>query len=281
MKFAGTVIAIFAIHLYLMVGQGQATGNFLKEPCGMVTSRIKARIVGGRAAEITSTPWMAMITSNGEFICGASLITNRRQSILSLSFYIVRLGEYDTRTERDCKNWHCKAAAQDFDVDATLIHHDYTLERHDIALLRMATRVQFTQDISPICLLLDPAQRNLGEVVHKFNVFGWGRTASGEKSHILQKATLFNTPRSRCSSQFGLPVDQDHICADRAKVSTCNGDSGGPLLAWVIYKGQNVWIQFGIISYGHRICHNATVFTNVMSHVEWIQNIVHSKVNVS
>lgn len=124
-------------------------------------------------------------------------------------------------------------------------------------------------------MLLRPSVPNLEDLVDKFSAYGWGRTESGQSSQILRKTTLYNLDRDVCGRQFpDMKIDRDHICAERAGASTCNGDSGGPLGARVIYHRDDKMIQFGIVSYGREICENATVFTNVMAHLDWIRNIV-------
>ncbi|KAH8271556.1 hypothetical protein KR018_006814, partial [Drosophila ironensis] len=267
MKYAIALLLI-GLHHVSMAAQCIGPGAFLQQPCGIVPPSY--RITGGTNSRIDSTPWMAMITRRGLLICGGSLVTNRRFIENPHPRSKVRLGDVDSRSKLDSGD----SGALEIDVDAKFVHQDFTMERHDLALLRLSQPVNYTNHISPMCLLLDPAHRNLGEYVTKFKVFGWGKTETGQTSRVLQETYLYNLPRTACQRQLGLPVDGDHICAERSSTSTCNGDSGGPLIAKVIYKGRVVWIQFGIVSYGHHECRDATVFTNVMTHVQWIRNIV-------
>nr|XP_041632743.1 CLIP domain-containing serine protease B9-like [Drosophila kikkawai] len=136
MKFPEqTLLAVLAC---LSLSYSQEAGEFLEEPCGLPPQRYK--LVGARIALIATTPWMAIIIGPEGFRCGASLITSQRHSK-------VRLGEYDRETERDCRHSQCIDQAQEFEVDATFIHQGYEQQRHDLALLRLALRVQYTGSV--------------------------------------------------------------------------------------------------------------------------------------
>ncbi|XP_041675862.1 CLIP domain-containing serine protease 14D-like isoform X2 [Drosophila eugracilis] len=227
------------------------TSNYLEQPCGIVPVH-KFKIVGGHTAPRASTPWMASLIGENGFICGATLITNRSRR--------VRLGENDL-----------SKGGQEFKVDARIKHHNYSGDRHDIALLRLSARAQYTERISPICLLLDPLFSHLEDHIIKFRTYGWGENQFGRLNTILHKTSLYNTDRVNCSREFqNRSIDRDHICAKAANSSTCNGDSGGPLTAIVTYDHVATEFQFGIVSFGKQDCGGVTVFTNVMSHLEWI-----------
>ncbi|KAH8254465.1 hypothetical protein KR032_010205 [Drosophila birchii] len=295
MKTTGSLIALLS---FAILANGQDKVSFLEPNCGVSILGLRNsryRIIGGAMAVKYENPWMAFIKSTVE--CGGSLITARKLIIsqgnkqinlrLSLGFVLsaahcmtgkptkVRLGEYDRETERDCRHMECIAKAQEFDVDATFVHTNYEQQRHDLALLRLAQRVQYTDNISPICVLLRPSVLNLEDYIVKFSVYGWGKTELGQSSRFLRKTTLYNLNRTACAEQYpDASIDRDHICGQRSGTSTCNGDSGGPLGARIIYKRKDIMILFGIVSFGGNICENATVFTNVMAHLDWIKNIV-------
>lgn len=64
------------------------------------------------------------------------------------------------------------------------------------------------------------------------------------------------------------------LCAGGVNITdACNGDSGGPLLADHIEDGTLKYIQYGIVSFGPRICAREnfpTTYTNVAAYMEWI-----------
>ncbi|XP_052840296.1 serine protease grass-like [Drosophila gunungcola] len=279
MKIAVNSILVVLLACLLLTLQGQVATNFLDRSC--IPIKVDLRLGGGHDASTNSAPWMAAIIAEDGFKCGGSLITNRfvltAAHCTGSGHLVVRLGENRLSTLLNCTGSKCPILGEQFTVDATYIHSEYSAERHDISLLRLATRVQFTKHIRPICLLLDPLFRNLDDHIIKFRISGWGLTQSTEHrySHVLHTTSLYNIGRSNCYRQYpNNVISRDHICAGRASVSVCNGDSGGPLTARVRYDHEDTTILFGIVSFGHTDCSKATVFTNVMAHLKWIVNTV-------
>lgn len=82
---------------------------------------------------------------------------NIREEI-SLAF--VRLGEWDTSTDDDCEEnvneRICADKHVDVSVEEQIVHPDYNVRRrhNDIALLRLAKRIVYSDFIKPICLPL-------------------------------------------------------------------------------------------------------------------------------
>jgi len=52
--------------------------QFLDPNCGIITkSKIAVRVVNGTIAKYNSSPWMVFLKStDGDFVCGGTLITN-------------------------------------------------------------------------------------------------------------------------------------------------------------------------------------------------------------
>ncbi|XP_016988126.2 serine protease grass [Drosophila rhopaloa] len=273
--------AILVVLACSVIVQGQEAPNFLDKSCSIIPIE-EPRIIGGRNAKINSTPWMAMILDENGYRCGGSLITNL--FVLTAAHCTgdtklkVRLGQY--RLEWNCRGVNCLGSAQEFTVGATYIHSEYSRGSHDIALLKLDTRVQFTNRIRPICLLMDPLFRHLDDHIIKFRTYGWGQTESGELGQVIQTTSLYNLPRANCFRQYRFNViDGNHICAERATAGTCKGDSGGPLTAIVKYAHRDTIFQFGIVSAGEKTCEKASIFTNVMAHLNWIESIVRREEN--
>lgn len=96
----------------------------------------------------------------------------------------VRLGEWDTETERDCDNGDCSDPVVDIVVEQLIPHEGYNTnsktQENDIALLRLAQPVTFTDWIKPICL---PTSSNLRSISYdgiNLEVAGWGKTENGK-----------------------------------------------------------------------------------------------------
>ncbi|XP_043646000.1 serine protease grass [Drosophila teissieri] len=270
-------IEIFVLAVLLAfcsaIVRGSVGDSFLEQPCGTVPIH-SFRIVGGHDAPVATAPWMAKVIGKRGFLCGGSLIAKR--FVLTAAHCV---GNEDLKVHLGVLDQEAKA--QKFDVDGMFVHTEYYLGKHDIALLRLAKPVQYADNVSPICVLLDPLFKNLDELIIKFRTYGWGQTQSSSSSRMLQKTSLFNLRRAECSAQFPhQEIDRSHICAERASASTCTGDSGGPLTAIVTYLSVPTVFQFGVTSYGFENCSQATVFTNVMAHLDWIVNTVRREGNL-
>ena len=81
----------------------------------------------------------------------------------------VRLGEWDTATAQDCDDSFtnekiCLPPAIGIPIEEQIPHPNYdpfgANQHNDIALLRLAQDVQYTDYIKPICLPTEPTVRN-------------------------------------------------------------------------------------------------------------------------
>ncbi|XP_052840292.1 melanization protease 1-like [Drosophila gunungcola] len=274
MKIASAVI-ILLILIYF--GNGQVSVSFLDPDCGVSisgSSTMSARIVQGQVADMFANPWMALISSST--MCGGSLITNRfvlsAAHCRSNSYTVVYLGEFDRSTITDCSTTACMPNAIGIPVDAQIAHPRYVHHsQNDIALFRLATPVQYSAYIKPICLLT-----NYNPLAHirLLTAIGWGTTEHGVPSNVLKTTTLTQVDRSHCSATYGSVVDMSHICAGDRTSHTCMGDSGGPIFATLPIGSTSRVVQMGIVSYGDSECRRWGVYTNVMHHMNWILQVV-------
>lgn len=147
---------------------------------------------------------------------------------------------------------------------------------HDIALIKLMRRVEFTEFIRPACLWH----------VHHLNIpeamaTGWGRTEFlGPKSEELQKVDLKIIDPEICQQAYSnerkLPegIIEQQFCAghlDGGK-DTCQGDSGGPIHA-MVPELNCVQFIIGITSFG-KFCaaQNAPgVYTKIFAYLDWIE----------
>lgn len=113
------------------------------------------RIIGGDATAPGEFPWTVSVKLNGQPICGGSLIN--REWILTAAHCVVgynpknltvRLGAYRIKDMSESQT-------VDLSVSLFIVHKEYSMPRpfsNDIALLKMADPVEFTDFIIPICL---------------------------------------------------------------------------------------------------------------------------------
>ncbi|XP_077305910.1 transmembrane protease serine 9-like [Lithobates pipiens] len=162
-------------------------------------------------------------------------------------------------------------------VKNIIINSQYTStgSSGDIALLQLATPVNYTQYIMPICL---PSSTSTFASGTECWVTGWGTRYSGGsvvKNGTLQEVMVPLIDRNTCQTYYNAAggsyrIQNDQICAgykDGGKDS-CQGDSGGPLVC----KVQGVWYQVGIVSWGKgcALYNYPGVYTLVTAYQTWI-----------
>lgn len=95
----------------------------------------------------------------------------------------VRLGEWDTATDRDCEDDYCADPVLDIPVTELIPHESYVpaskTQENDIALLRLARSVAFSDFVRPICLPFAQNLRNQNYNGLPLEVAGWGKTETG------------------------------------------------------------------------------------------------------
>ncbi|GBP20012.1 Serine protease snake [Eumeta japonica] len=120
-------------------------------------------------------------------------------------------------------------------VSAAVRHPKYKLPSsyYDLAVLRLITRVSFSQRIKPACLGVPPSPGN------PIIATGWGRTEfGGDQSKELRSVSLPIWRIDECRKALGIsrklpngPSIDSQICAGNVTGGrdTCQGDSGGPV----------------------------------------------------
>ncbi|UJR23193.1 hypothetical protein I4U23_026212 [Adineta vaga] len=251
-----------------------SSGNVPAPQCGQPFHQpylyASARIVNGLQAKAHSFPWAVSLQYKGVHDCGGVIIDEL--NILTaahcldyandLGNYFVRVGAHDR-----------SSSGQLIPIAKLILHPNYDESRStdDIGIIKLASRIQFTKEIQPICLLDSIVEPPLDSTVY---VAGWGNTVHNQwnsGSSVLLQARLrvisdcsmyfaYEPQKQICTAPNG-PTDRDH--------GSCQGDSGGGLF----YFKNGRWYTAGVVSYAIGCGRRAfpTVFTKVSAYRDWIR----------
>lgn len=253
----------------------------------------------GKSTTRGEWPWIAAIFFTAmigklQFQCGGTLINTRHLvtaghcvkqrdddgsfSDVLPSDLVVILGIYRLRRIAD-------AFSQAREVEEIFIHPDFQKTPSydaDIAVLKFATSVEYTQYVRPICLW--PFISDLGEIIGKHGtVVGWGRDELGNKStnepHRADVPIVSQLDCLRNRTEFVTITSDRTFCAGfRNNSGPCNGDSGSGLVLSYTMGGVSRWFLRGVTSVslydsneGRCDLNNYVVFTDVAKFGKWMQ----------
>ncbi|KAJ4944177.1 hypothetical protein JOQ06_012722 [Pogonophryne albipinna] len=194
------------------------------------------------------------------------------------SYWRMCLGKHHMNSSMDVPS-----AEECFKVDGIIRHEGFVYEQdrtdisNDIALVHLATAVNMTKEISPVCLPKPGAVMPAGTPCY---VTGWGDEKGNmfpKVSDKLNQAALPIVDFQTCSkpAYWWDSLRPSMICAgyespDELK-SACQGDSGGPFAC--SGSGTTPWEVHGIVSFGPQGCikdKKPSVFTRVSAFNDWI-----------
>ncbi|XP_011178241.3 serine protease snake [Zeugodacus cucurbitae] len=241
-------------------------------------------IVGGQITNEGEYPHMAalgwsQVDEDIRWGCGGSLISELY--VLTAAHCatssvkppdVVRLGAFNLD--------EISTDLQDIGVAIIILHPQYKSfsHYHDIALIKLESRVQITSKVQPGCLWQLP-DLDIATTV----ATGWGRTEfRGSRSDKLQKVELSMIDQNVCKKLYNkerrLPngITDEQFCAGHMAggKDTCQGDSGGPLHA-ELPEMKCVKFIIGVTSFG-KFCAKPNapgVYTKVYPYLKWIESI--------
>uniref|UniRef100_A0A182LWW0 Peptidase S1 domain-containing protein n=1 Tax=Anopheles culicifacies TaxID=139723 RepID=A0A182LWW0_9DIPT len=211
-------------------------------------------------AQYAEFPWVVYIRQEkdsedsameGKFVCGGTLISTRyvittAHNTDGTTNLIARFGEWDISTTNE------PFKHQEIPVELTIKHPQYVNNpiEHDIALLYLASDVQYDRHIRPICL----PQLHEQFVGQRCIANGWGEQ-KGVYAKVMKKITLPVIDNGSCLGMLRLAgvgpffkLRKGFICAGgEAGVDTCKGDGGSPLAC---QKDDGSFVLAGIVSWG-------------------------------
>lgn len=117
-----------------------------------------------------------------------------------------------------------------------------------------------------------------------FHFAGWGLTVPGDwssQADVLKQAMLPKVSQSECvedNKDAGIPVTNEMFCTGHggsSPISTCNTDSGGPI---VCRDSNGRWYLQGVVSWGSGGCHPGyySVNARVSKYTKWIYSYTSS-----
>ncbi|XP_047232670.1 chymotrypsin-like elastase family member 2A [Girardinichthys multiradiatus] len=257
--------------LALFVASAYGCGRPTKPP-------IISKVIGGDDVRQNSWPWQVSLQykSGSAFYhtCGGTLISDlwviTAAHCIGSRTYRVYLGKHDLTTN--------EAGSTAISPQKIIVHPNWDSYniRNDIALIKLETPVTFSAAITPACL---PSSGEILPHNAPCYVTGWGSLwTGGPVADILQQALLPVVGQSTCTlpDWWGSLVTSSMICAGGdGVVSSCNGDSGGPLNC---QRSDGTWDVHGVVSFGSSMGCNypkkPSVFTRVSAYISWINNVM-------
>ncbi|EFB21826.1 hypothetical protein PANDA_010363, partial [Ailuropoda melanoleuca] len=268
---------------------------------------LSARVVGGDNARPHSWPWQISLQylKNGTWrhTCGGTLIANNYVLTAAhcISNFVVHLliqpvftahAQCATRTNplpllSNTLTYRVALGKNNLvedeegsvfaNVDSIIVHKKWNsfLVRNDIALIKLKEPVQLSDTIQVACL---PEAGSLLPQDYPCYVTGWGRLwTNGPIADELQQGLQPVVDHATCTQRdwWGSMVRDTMVCAGGdGIISSCNGDSGGPLNC---QAKSGFWEVRGIVSFGSSLGCNTvkkpTVFTRVSSYINWIKEV--------
>ncbi|XP_006896892.1 PREDICTED: transmembrane protease serine 11G-like [Elephantulus edwardii] len=247
--------------------------HILNSYCGIgkeSPSSSMERIALGDDAKKSAWPWQASLQIDGIHFCGASLISQEWLLTAAHCFDNYK----NPRLWTASFGTTLQPPLMRRDVESIIIHENYAAHKHedDIAVVKLATPVTFSDNIGRICL---PEATFEVFPTTKLFVTGWGALEkNGPFPNNLKQAQVEVISNDVCNqiSVYGGAVSSGMICAGYLKggPDACEGDSGGPL----VIESNNIWYLIGIVSWGIDCGkpNKPGLYTKVTLYRDWIKS---------
>merc|ERR1712037_121951 len=257
--------------------------------CAPVSS--SDRIVGGKEVNPKhKLPYQVLVSPCNKqgncLMCGGTILNKRYvvtaahclyggSNLMSLkdgAKFRVMLGEHD----------HCKANPSFVLASAVHKHPNFDINSpsgdNDIAILKLAKDLTFSDKIKPVCLPTSASKDYSGKAS---TISGWGGTKAftpmnpvdQPRQCALKEAivNILKTTDKKCSDFIGDASSTTQLCAWAKGKDACQGDSGGPLT--VAENGK--YVLLGVVSFGSGCAtEHPGVYARVQGFLPWMKKII-------
>eukprot|EP00095_Tigriopus_kingsejongensis_P003342 maker-scaffold870_size86522-snap-gene-0.20 protein:Tk03342 transcript:maker-scaffold870_size86522-snap-gene-0.20-mRNA-1 annotation:"transmembrane protease serine 3-like" len=214
-----------------------------------------SRIVGGKQVEEASKhPWQAFIficNSAGEkdhgvcFMCGGTLL-NSRWVMTAMHCLVTKQGKARTNIKIGLGDHYMQKdigsnPSVGHEVDQIVLNSKYIpqLIENDVALLRLAQPIEFSEKVQPACLPTDDSDQFVNRWA---TITGWGNQASGRNqgSGVLRQGVVqildSGSKICRRGAAVGRRIPDTKLCAYADGVDACQDDNN-------CYTGFNATVK--------------------------------------
>lgn len=226
----------------------------------------ESRIYGGSEADVRQHPYSASLRfdPHGKTFCGGTLVAT--QYILTAGHCIkTDKGQVYASLGSEFGSGAGSRSSEVIKVTQGFRHPLYNNGKHlyDIGLLKLNT--PSTQKVAPLCAR-DGSDNKVGTMA---KVLGWGLTEDRVGSFTLQEVNVAIISNTECDKEYGggNRITEGMMCAGNGEgKDSCNGDSGGPLLA------NDVLV--GLVSWGGKCGVKAGVYTRLAYVMDYIEDVL-------
>jgi trypsin len=212
---------------------------------GVLLAPVSAKaIVGGTASEEGAWPFTAVLILDGEFTCGAAVISPTWA--VTAAHCVHERGDADDFTVVVGRTNRSGRDGKEIGVSSIRVHPEYESDSsHDIALLALSQPAPVTA-----IAVADQADDRFEADGAAVRVTGWGDQVPAlglTSSQGMREVELRIVNDTKCGQRNLDLKPENGVCAGALLKDSCYGDSGGPLFA--VDGGKPVLV--GVVSYGH------------------------------
>jgi len=218
------------------------------------------RIVGGVETEKNEYPWQVLLiieTEYGPSLCSGSIISS--QAVLTAGSCVLN-SDGTVVSKENVRIWVGQhnvsqilsppfESPEDYmPCEKPKVHGSFqnanfqnsSSNNYDFAILTLCEDLEFSQEVSPVCLPESAGQDpDLNEGVDTI-ITGWGLTSGGGNlATVLQEMTVQTKSNKDCIRDhpyYEQELSDSMLCGQAVGNTFCMGDSGGP---WVTKVGSN------------------------------------------